>query len=299
MLWKVFWTMYTNYLSHQYTNTESTEIWLQIYHKIGSTDNPFRQNDAAKLIVIAVMYSMLVLFQHFSHPIKCLCYFPVNYTAPPSQTTTSGGSQTVITESLTTSMDIITITAPAVTAVDAEITSTIISRTDPSFQRSNCTLASATNSIETCPPLHQSSHANSELADEVASTLLDDDLTTCMRPFQNDPQLQFTINTQGSSLLRIQVTGEGLDCLQPCTLVFLDLSGNLGEATITHRMNKQECLLWASSHSQNYMTCTFECRPLVPCDGSLLIGVQVQNLSWLSRSQNLKQLCDVRAFSWA
>ena len=229
-----------------------------------------------------------------STQICSLNILPVNYTAPSPQTTTSGGSQTMITESLTTSMDTMSMSPTVDTAVGSEFTSTIISTSEPFFQQSKSTLVSATNYFETCPPLHQSSQTKSTLSVEVSSTLLDDNFTTCMRPFQNDSQLRLIFNIQGSSLLHIQVTGRGLDCVQPSLLVFMDLSASIGEALFTDSMNKQECQLWASSYRKKHMTCTYECLPHVPCDGSLFIGVQVQYLSWWTRSLNLEHICDIR-----
>ena len=100
------------------------------------------------------------------------------------------------------------------------------------------------------------------------------------------------------SLIRIQVTGDGLDCLQPSTLVYTDLSVSSAPATISNYMNKQECGFERSSNSQNPVTCTYECLSFIPFHVSVRFGVQVQRLSWLARSQNLEQFCDIQAFMW-
>ena len=204
----------------------------------------------------------------------------------------------MIAETLTTRMNTVTAPAPVVTTVGSDITPTIISRSDTSMEWANCTLSSVTTSFVSCTPLQLSRHPDSTFAVEVASTLPDGDLVTCTRPFQNNSQLRLAIHTRCFSSIRIQVTGEGLDCMQPSTLVYVDLPTQQGAGTPTDNIDIQECPLRGNSHSQTLVTCTYECRPLVPCDSSMSFGVQVQRLSWLARSQHLEQLCDIRAFIW-
>ena len=169
----------------------------------------------------------------------------------------------------------------------------------PSYQQSPCTLAPIP--LETYPALQPSTASSPTLAAEVVSTLFDDNFDTCMRPFQLHSMLRLAIGTRnmkGSSLLRFNITGEGLDCVQPSTLIYLDLA-NAGETeALQLNINKQECPCIESSPNAGLMTCIYECRSIVPMRGSVPFGVEFQRLSWLTWSQHLEQLCDIRAFVW-
>ena len=175
-----------------------------------------------------------------------------------------------------------------------------ISAKQPSFEQSPCNLAPV-NSVETYPDLQPSTDADPALFNEVTSVLFDDDFTTCMRPFQFHSLLRLALDTpttMGPSLLRFQIVGEGLDCIQPSTLVYLYLSEIAGSETLKRNINRQECPSMQSNPNTDLVTCTYECQPLLPFNGSVRFGVEVQRLSWLARSQHLQQLCDIRVFIW-
>ena len=118
-----------------------------------------------------------------------------------------------------------------------------------------------------------------------------------MKPFVLNPQFVLSADTgdvQDSSLVQIQVTGKGMDCVQPSALVYMDLTTNA--ETILTGINKQECPFMEYINNGSLETCVYECRPLVQCMGPARIGVEVQRLPWLTRSHRLDELCDVRAF---
>ena len=204
----------------------------------------------------------------------------------------------MVTESLTTSMNTAVTAAPTSTAASSETVPSNLSGNPPPYQLSKRTLATATNSAKTSPCLPPNVDSSPELVTEVISDLLDDNLTTCMKPFQLFSLLRLAINTEDTwgSLLRIQVTGEGLDCLQPSTQVYMNLTWY--PVTDINKVSKQECPFVEVSHNENLITCNYECRPAVPCVGPASFGVQVQRLSWLARSKHLERLCDVRSFIW-
>ena len=199
--------------------------------------------------------------------------------------TRPGASQEITAESLTESPEL-TITA-----------NSNIFGTDSLFQQSTCSLASVITSIESCPPLQPSTETSSTLTTEVISTLLDDSFATCMRPFQFSSELRLGINISGtwdSNLLRIQITGRGLDCLYPSTLVYVDV-----RMASTHSIIKQECQFVGSNFHANLTlaTCAYECHPVVLMEHPVpRFGVDLQRIAWLSSSQNLEQLCDIQAF---
>ena len=180
----------------------------------------------------------------------------------------------------------------ALTTVQPDIAPPVTSVVNSSSHQSSCTLVSVITSPETCPQLQPGADISTSLATEVTSALFDDTLDTCMRPFRYYSTLHLTMDMQcmQGSLIRIQVTGDGPDCLQPSTLLYTDLSVNSAPATISNYMNKQECGFERSTNSQNLVTCTYECQPLIPCYISVRFGVQVQRISWLARSQNLEKL---------
>ena len=205
--------------------------------------------------------------------------FPVQYTVPPPETTYAW-----TTESTTHNTDLRTTSEPETTA---------------SGQQPCCSLVSATTSFKSCH-LPTTTDTSSSLAREVTSAILDDDLNTCMRPFQSYLQLRLVIDALGNkntALLYIQVTGEGLDCFQPSTLVYIEAAVSRERAVVSHKVDKQECPFIASNYSADpiLVTCTYECRLLNLCGGSVRFGVQLQRLNWLDRSQHLKRLCDIRA----
>ena len=145
-------------------------------------------------------------------------------------------------------------------------------------------------------PLRLSADNSSILSTEITS-LLDNDLSTCMKTFVLNPQMVLSVDTgdvHDSSLVQIQVTGKGMDCVQPSALVYMDLTTNA--ETILTGINKQECPFMEHINNGTLVTCVYECRPLVQCLGSARIGVEVQRLPWLTRSHRLDELCDVRAF---
>ena len=220
-------------------------------------------------------------------------------TIPSPPSITPAASQVRPTEARRTEPAITSI--PAATTADPDILHTTPSETEPSFQQLTCTVASVTNSLGTCPPLQPNTDTSSALATKVASTLLDDNHVTCIRPFQFDSQLHMSFDikdTRASSLFNIQVTGEGLHCSQPSTVVHLDLAEALGPTTTTSYISKQECPFEKSSYNAHLVTCTYNCHALASCEGSVRFGVEVKRISWLANSQRLEQLCDIRAFAW-
>ena len=275
--------------------------WWSYYGSISSLIHRFDGIIASLFPGLCVhCFSRCVLLICWSMIIK---WFMLFFTVTPTQTTSYDISQAIITEPLTTKTkpDISITTAPMPTKAEPAVTTPITSATDHSFQRSSCTIASAITSPWICPPLQPAADTSSNLSTRITSVLLDNKSDTCMKPFQFDFLLRLALDIQdirGSSLVRIKVTGEGLDCVQPSTLVYMDLAANQAAASASNNMKKQECPLEGSNNSLNLVTCTYECRPLVPCDGSVRFGVQVQQLSWLTRSQYLEQLCDIRAFVW-
>ena len=254
------------------------------------------------------------------------CYFAVHYTMPPAETTSSGANQAMFMESWTPSVGLVTTAAhqsetssfaSQMTTGDFSTENTDVMTRDvtpppattptgltfeptrerePSFRLSPCTLATASAALEICATSQPTFNANSALADQIKSTLLDDDLSSCMNPFQSRSQMLLVVTTQASSLLRIQVAGHGLDCLHPSTVVYMDIGTTPGQGTVTHEIQKQECLYVSSSLEGELVSCIYECRPLFPCNGSARFGVQFERFSWLPRSKSLKQLCDIRAF---
>ena len=206
-----------------------------------------------------------------------------------------GFNPLITTDTLTKNMSVATTSSSPVTQPRSDTISPITSEAVPSYKQSCCTLVSAFTNENICHPRQPGIDNSTVLASEVISALLDDNPITCMRPFQLHTQLSLaldTLETQGSSLIHIKVTGERLDCTQPSTMVFMDMTMN--PETLSNNANKQECPFVGSNGSENQVTCTYECRPHVPCDGSLRFGLQVQRLSWLARSQQLDQLCDIR-----
>ena len=251
--------------------------------------------------------------------------FLVHYTAPPAETTSSGAEQAVVTEPWTPSVDLVITTAnhdatnsyagqrtttesstgvmtisPPVTTANGFIVEPTHEK-EPSFQQSPCTLVAASTSLETCGPPQPTADTNSSLADQIKSFLLGDDLATCMIPFLSQSRLRLAVDTQetqASSLLRIQVAGYGLACEHPITQVYIDIGTTPGQGTVTCKIQKQECLFVSRSLERELLICIYECRPLVPCNGSARFGVQFERFNWLPQNKNLEQLCDVRAFIW-
>ena len=239
---------------------------------------------------------------------------PANYTMSANGTA-SGTSQSRTTEPLTANLVPAAILSPPSHSsnpnMDLPIRSTpaplttrpdnVTSETHPSYQQTSCSLAPDFSFLENCPALKPSTTNNPHLATEVYTTLLDDNFATCMTPFQVDSLLRLALNawdTMGSSVLRFQIVGKDLECVQPTTLVYLDLAVTSGTAPFKPNINYQECPLVRSSLHINLTTCTYECRPLVPCKHPALFGVEVQHFPWLPRNQHLVQLCDIRAFVW-
>ena len=221
----------------------------------------------------------------------------------PTETRVLAASQTTATESVTETMALGITHAPAATTSGLSRVSSNVSRTEPLFRQTICTLVAVMNSVQTFSSPQPSAGTTVGFANEITAALLDDDLDTCMRPFQLSPLLRLFVDTHdtlGSFLLRIQITGDGLDCAQPSTLVYIDSVIILGMGEFAQGINKRECPFIRSSHSADLrlVTCTYECRPLVPCEGSVHFGILVQRLSWLVQSQFLEQLCDLRAFVW-
>ena len=241
---------------------------------------------------------MYIFSIHISFRDLCY-YFPARYTSFPETSTVASTAMT--TESLTKSTALAATFAPAISSATSAFVLPITPGANPSFQQTICTLVSAITSPEICPCLQSSAGTNSTLATEVTAALLDDNLVTCMRPFQRHSQLHLSINThatRGSSLLRIQVTGEGWDCLQPTTLVYLDFIHTHGTAKDTQNITKRECpFAWSDKNADPLLvTCTYECRPAIPNEGPLRFGVLVQRLRW--SGHHLGKLCNIRAFVW-
>ena len=216
-----------------------------------------------------------------------------------SSITNFGTSPAMVTYPSTDNVALPITSSPAVSQSGSDMNSILTSETVPSYQLSNCTLFAASSSVNTCPNLQPDVDISLALAYEIPSTLLDDDLTTCLRPYQVYHRLSLALDIQctwRSPLLRIHVTGEGLDCTQPSTVVYLDLKEN--PAALSNNVSKQECPFMSSNRSEAFATCIYECRRLNPCDSSVRIGLLVQRFSWLARSQHLERLCDIRAYIW-
>ena len=219
-----------------------------------------------------------------------------HYTVQPMETTPPGASQEATTQVLPE-----TTGSGGGGAITTGAVPPTVSTKYPSLQQLPCTLAAAITSMESCPPAQPAIDTNSPLSDQVTSALLDDDIASCMNPFQSHSQLRLAVDaqdTQGASLLRIQVAGHGLDCVYPSTLVYVDIDSTQVQGTVAPKILKQECLYVSNSLEQELVTCTFECRPLLSCNGSARFGVQLERISWLTQSQSLDQLCDIRAFVW-
>ena len=222
-------------------------------------------------------------------------------TVLPVPTTKSVASQAKSTESLSMSTELTITSEPVTSTARADVVEIIPPEIGPSFQPLRCTLASVLSCLHTCFPPQPGTDTNCALATEVTSTLLDGSHGTCMRPFQFSSLLMMsfdTADTQGSSLIHIQITGDGLDCVQPSTLVYVDLLDAVSGMTISNKINKQECPFMKNSHNTGLVTCTYECRPFPSCQGPMRFGVQVKRLSWLAQSQSLEQLCDIQTLVW-
>ena len=215
----------------------------------------------------------------------------------PSRSTSPGINRVMTTKSMTKNTDFALRSDSATTTSTTDTDGPLIDfATGSSFRQVSCSLTEDTIFLKNCLPYQTNTDTSSILVAEIASALLDGDFTTCIRPFQFNsllPVVANTQNTRGSSLLRIQVTGKGLDCAQPSTLLYVDL-----EATKAYKAIKQECPFVKSNHSADLSTCDYECQPLVLSENSMRFGMRVQRLAWLARSHQLEQLCDIRAFIW-
>ena len=220
---------------------------------------------------------------------------PANYTIYIPETTESSNlaatsqppAATTLPPAATTQPPVATTQPPVATTQPPVATTLPPAATtlppDPSFQLS---------------PLQPSADTSFIMAAEMRP-LLDDGLTTCMEPFKSRSQLRLIVDTVdtgvSSSLLQIWITGDRMDCTQPSTLVYMELKTSV---TVINSINSLECPFVRSSQNISLVTCIYECLSPIQCQSSARVGIQVRRLSWLSRSQQLERLCDVRAFIW-
>ena len=160
-----------------------------------------------------------------------------------------------------------------------------------SYQPVSCSPVLAGETLS-CDPSATSSAIPAPLDSQVAS-LLDDNTATCFQPYDGRDVLVIVLETadiQLSQRLKIEVTGEGLDCLQPSTLVAKTLN------SISSGVKQRECPHIETLLSGVKTTCVYLCNIIQRCGGPTRITLQFRRIVWLPRSNTLSQLCDIRAF---
>lgn len=158
----------------------------------------------------------------------------------------------------------------------------------------NATVAIVSHAFVHCSALPSASVSNATLETLMTSQLLDSNLTTCLNPYDGSDQLQISLDVRGLAghYVWARMTGKGLHCKEPSTLVYSDVTDQLCESP--DNSPPMQCAHVETGVVADQTTCHYSCTSGVACGDSVRTTFRHQRIGWLPESQTLEELCDIQ-----